>query len=174
MATTTKFSNSGGALLFDPTKYRSVMGALQYVTLTRLDVSFVVNRACQFMHSPTEEHWQLAKRIIRYLKSTQSAGLLLEHSTSRSLQVFIDADWADFDANAGYLTGLDAQPSEYDDIGTKEPEAVFEEHGEDDGYLANLEVHSTNYDSIGVEDSKPVTEDHDDACPYDDYAFGAP
>ncbi|XP_043692859.1 uncharacterized mitochondrial protein AtMg00810-like [Telopea speciosissima] len=94
MATTTKFSDSGGAPISDPTTYRSAVGALQYVTLTRPDVSFAVNLACQFMHSPTEEHWQLVKRIIRYLKSTQMAGLLIERSPSRSLQVFTDADWA--------------------------------------------------------------------------------
>ncbi|XP_043725775.1 aspartyl protease family protein At5g10770-like [Telopea speciosissima] len=59
MTTTTKLTDSGGALLADPTKYRSIVGALQYVTLTCPDVSFAVNRACQFMQSPTEEHcWE--------------------------------------------------------------------------------------------------------------------
>ncbi|XP_043704591.1 uncharacterized mitochondrial protein AtMg00810-like [Telopea speciosissima] len=93
MATTVKPSDSGGALMFDPTKYRSVVGALQYVTLTRPDVSFSVNKVCQFMHAPTEDHWQLVKRILRYLRSTQSHGLLIERSPIRSLQAFSDADW---------------------------------------------------------------------------------
>jgi histone deacetylase 1/2 len=36
----------------DSTRYRSVVGALQYLTLTRPDLSFVVNKVCQFLHSP--------------------------------------------------------------------------------------------------------------------------
>lgn len=33
--------------------YRSVVGALQYVMLTRPEISYSVNKACQFIHSPT-------------------------------------------------------------------------------------------------------------------------
>jgi hypothetical protein len=39
----------------DSTRYRSVVGAMQYLTLTRLDISFAVNKVCQFLHSPTTE-----------------------------------------------------------------------------------------------------------------------
>lgn len=45
-----------GTPIQDPHLYRSTVGALQYATITRLDISFVVNKASQFMHSPTEEH----------------------------------------------------------------------------------------------------------------------
>ena len=33
----------------DVTQYRSVVGVLQYVTMTRPDIAFAVNKACQFM-----------------------------------------------------------------------------------------------------------------------------
>ncbi|XP_043704477.1 uncharacterized mitochondrial protein AtMg00810-like [Telopea speciosissima] len=92
MSTTS--TDSGGALMTDPTKYRSIVGALQYVTLTRPDVSFAVNRVCQFMHSPTEDHWTQVKRILRYLKGTSTLGLFLEKSHNPTLQAFSDADWA--------------------------------------------------------------------------------
>ena len=36
-----------------PTLYRSTVGALQYLTITRPDISFAVNRACQSMHNPS-------------------------------------------------------------------------------------------------------------------------
>ncbi|XP_043687524.1 uncharacterized mitochondrial protein AtMg00810-like [Telopea speciosissima] len=94
MATTQKQSAEGGAPMSDPTLYRSVVGALQYATLTLSDDSFAVNHASQFMHAPTEVNWQLVKRILRYLKSTCTSGLLLEHSSSRSLQAVSYADWA--------------------------------------------------------------------------------
>lgn len=57
--------------------YRSVVGALQYVTLTRLEISYSVNNVCQFMHNPKVIHWQLVKWILRYLKGTLNNGLLL-------------------------------------------------------------------------------------------------
>jgi hypothetical protein len=41
-----------GKLLNDPTEYWQVVGALQYCTLTRLDISYAVNQLCQFMHAP--------------------------------------------------------------------------------------------------------------------------
>lgn len=35
----------------DATIYRSIVGALQYLTLTRSDISFAVNKVCQFLHA---------------------------------------------------------------------------------------------------------------------------
>ncbi|XP_042479853.1 uncharacterized mitochondrial protein AtMg00810-like [Macadamia integrifolia] len=55
MATTFAASSIGG-VLSDPTRYRSIVGALQYITLTRSDVAYSVNRAFQFMHAPSEDH----------------------------------------------------------------------------------------------------------------------
>lgn len=51
----------------DVTLYRSIVGALQYATITRPKISYTVNRVCQFMHSPTDTHWKAVKRILRYL-----------------------------------------------------------------------------------------------------------
>jgi hypothetical protein len=45
----------------DSTQYRSIVGALQYLTLTRPDLSFVV-KVCQYLHSPTTDHWTAIKR----------------------------------------------------------------------------------------------------------------
>ncbi|RVW84060.1 Retrovirus-related Pol polyprotein from transposon RE1 [Vitis vinifera] len=54
--------------------YRSTVGALQYVTITRPKLSFNVNKVCQFMQNPTEEHWKAVKRILRYLQGTLQHG----------------------------------------------------------------------------------------------------
>lgn len=51
--------------LLDRTIYCQTVGALQYATLSRPDIAFVVNRVCQFMHAPMEDHWSAVKRILK-------------------------------------------------------------------------------------------------------------
>jgi histone deacetylase 1/2 len=47
----------------DSTRYRSIVGALQYIILTRPDITFFVNKVCQFLHAPTTIHWTAVKWI---------------------------------------------------------------------------------------------------------------
>lgn len=58
MSTSKKLSVHEGEPLGpnDATQYRSVVGALQYLTLTRPDISFSVNKVCQYLHAPTTVH----------------------------------------------------------------------------------------------------------------------
>jgi hypothetical protein len=51
MVPTDKIASMDGACLSldDATKYRSIVGGLQYLSLTRPDISFSVNRVCQYM-----------------------------------------------------------------------------------------------------------------------------
>jgi hypothetical protein len=37
------------------------VGELQYLTLTRPDLSFSVNKVCQYLHAPTTAHWTVVK-----------------------------------------------------------------------------------------------------------------
>jgi histone deacetylase 1/2 len=96
ISTSEKLSITEGCRLGDEdsTNYRSVVGALQYLTLTRPDLSFAVNKVCQFLHSPTTAHWSAVKRILRYVKGTLGMGLKLRKSSSTLVSAFSDADWA--------------------------------------------------------------------------------
>jgi histone deacetylase 1/2 len=76
----------------DFTNYRSIVGALQYITLTRPDIAFSVNKVCQFHHAPTTVHWRAVKRILRYWRGTISLGLRLSKSSSTVVSAFSDAD----------------------------------------------------------------------------------
>jgi len=78
----------------DATRYRSIVGGLQYLTLTRPDLSFAVNKVCQYLSQPTNEHWEAVKRILRYVKGTLSTGLRIRKSPSTGVGIFTDADWA--------------------------------------------------------------------------------
>jgi histone deacetylase 1/2 len=70
MATHPKLSLYSGIALDEPGEYRTVIGSLQYLAFTRPDIAYAVNRLSQFMHRPTDIHWQAAKRVLRYLAGT--------------------------------------------------------------------------------------------------------
>lgn len=78
----------------DATEYRSIVGGLQYLTITRPDISYAVNRVCQYLHAPRTSHWPAMKRILRYIRFTASYGLHLHPAPSCVLSAFSDADWA--------------------------------------------------------------------------------
>lgn len=78
----------------NPKFYRTLVGYLQYLTLTRPEISFSVNAVCQHMHHPLTSHFTAVKHILRYLRGTINQGLLF---TKGALQFFAfsDADWAE-------------------------------------------------------------------------------
>ncbi|KAJ9558252.1 hypothetical protein OSB04_012866 [Centaurea solstitialis] len=91
--TGSKLSASSGLPVQDPTLYRSLAGALQYLTFTRPDISYAVQQVCLFMHDPREPHMQALRRILRYLQGTLHLGLHLHRSTTTGLIAYTDADW---------------------------------------------------------------------------------
>ncbi|XP_070049071.1 uncharacterized mitochondrial protein AtMg00810-like [Nicotiana tomentosiformis] len=89
-----QLSQNGSPSFSDISKYRSLTGALQYITITRPDVSYAVNKLCQFMHDPRESHFLALKRLLRYLKGIMELGLHIQPSSSLAITGFSDADWA--------------------------------------------------------------------------------
>ncbi|GKA61107.1 ribonuclease H-like domain-containing protein [Tanacetum coccineum] len=86
--------SADGDPVSDPTLYRSLAGALQYLTFTRPDISYAVQQVCLYMHDPREPHFSALKRILRYIRGTMPYGLQLFSSTTSSLVAYSDADWA--------------------------------------------------------------------------------
>nr|GEW32289.1 ribonuclease H-like domain-containing protein [Tanacetum cinerariifolium] len=86
--------SSDGDPIFDPTLYRSLAGGLQYLTFTRLDISYVVQHVCLHMHDLREPHLAALKRVLRYVRGTLDFGLQLYASITGSLVAYIDVDWA--------------------------------------------------------------------------------
>ncbi|RVW74211.1 Retrovirus-related Pol polyprotein from transposon RE1 [Vitis vinifera] len=79
----------------DPTLYRSLVGALQYLTITRPDITHVVNSISQFLHAPTADHFLAVKCILRYVKGTLHFGLTFCPSAAPGVLVaYSNADWA--------------------------------------------------------------------------------
>lgn len=75
--------------------YRELIGSLLYVaTISRPDISFSVIFLSRFLDKPTEQLWQAAKRILRYLKHTQNVALIFEKTFQHNqLLAYTDADW---------------------------------------------------------------------------------
>ena len=86
--------SSDGAPVEDATFYRSLAGALQYLTFTRPDIAYAVQQVCLYMHDPREPHLAAVKRILRYLCGTVDYGLRLHRAPVSDLVVYSDADWA--------------------------------------------------------------------------------
>ena len=107
MCPSVKLSLDSGVPLEDPTPYRRIVGALQYLTMTRPDISFAVNKLSQYLKSPTTQHWSACKRVLRYLAGTSSLGLCFTRGVPLLLETFTDADWAgnidDRRSTSGYL-----------------------------------------------------------------------
>ncbi|KAI0514057.1 hypothetical protein KFK09_010091 [Dendrobium nobile] len=77
----------------DPTRYRQLTRSLQYLTITRPDISFSVNQLCQHMHNLGQPHFDLLHRLLRYIKGSISLGLPILQGTME-LNSYSDADWA--------------------------------------------------------------------------------
>ena len=114
LATEPTLTILSGTILTDPSEYRTVVGSLQYLCLTRLDIAYVVNKLSQFMHRPTTDHWNVVKHLLHYLSSTTDHGIALHCHTSLSLHTFSDADWADnkddYTSTSVYIVYLGSNP----------------------------------------------------------------
>lgn len=78
----------------NPMTYRSLVGGLQYLTITRPDLAFATNILCQKLQQPTIGDFLQLKRVLRYVKGTVHLGISLHSQSSLNLYGFSDADWA--------------------------------------------------------------------------------
>lgn len=83
-----------GTSVTNETEYRSVVSTLQYLSMTRPDIAFTVEKLAQFMNSPTSGHWSAIKRLLRYLHGTIHHGLFFQKGTPLALHAYSNANWA--------------------------------------------------------------------------------
>ncbi|GJR92452.1 hypothetical protein Tco_0264626 [Tanacetum coccineum] len=80
--------------LVDQMKYRSMVGALMYLTASRPDIVHATCYCARYQAKPTEKHLTAVKRIFRYLKDSINMGLWYPKDTSFELTAFSDSDHA--------------------------------------------------------------------------------
>jgi hypothetical protein len=78
----------------DQSLYRSMIGSLFYLTVSRPDIMFSVCLCARFQANPTESHLSAVNRILRYLKHTPSIGLWYPKGASLDLLGYSDSDFA--------------------------------------------------------------------------------
>ena len=101
-----KLTLEGSRKEVDTVAYRRLVGKLIYLTITRPDICYSVQVLSQFMHSPTDDHWKAAKRVVRYVKQAPGQGILLTHQNDLQLRAYCDADWQSCAITRKSLTGF--------------------------------------------------------------------
>ena len=76
-----------------------------YLTLSRLDITYVVNGLSQFLAHPKVPHMQAANRILQDIKGTPSQGVYFPYNSDLQLKAYCDADWAGCPDTRKSLTG---------------------------------------------------------------------
>nr|XP_016514656.1 PREDICTED: uncharacterized mitochondrial protein AtMg00810-like [Nicotiana tabacum] len=97
--------SSDDTLLTDLGSYQRLLGKLLYLTITRPDISFVVQSLSQCMHIPKASYMEAALKVVRYIKSSPGLGFLLNAHCSESLSAFCDANWAACPNTRNSVTG---------------------------------------------------------------------
>ena len=82
-----------GDILPDISQYRTLIGRLLYLTLSRPDITFAIHKLSQFVSTPRMPHLQVVHHLLRYLKTKPGQGLLISFDFQLQLKAFLDSDW---------------------------------------------------------------------------------
>ncbi|GFT62966.1 retrovirus-related Pol polyprotein from transposon TNT 1-94 [Trichonephila clavipes] len=90
----------------DITMYQELIGELLYLAnRTRPDISFVMSYLSQFNHNPDKRHYNLAKRVLRYLMGSKDKKLFYENEFG-ILNASSDASWGNAENGKSFFGGV--------------------------------------------------------------------
>ena len=105
-----KLQKDDGAQETDASCYRSLIGSLLYLTTTRPDIMYATSLLSRFMQKPSQIHYGVGKRILRYLQGTKEFGIWYKIMTNSRMIGYTDSDWAglidDMKSTSGYAFSL--------------------------------------------------------------------
>ena len=81
----TKLTKNGDEPAVNNTLYKQMVGSLMYLTTTRPNLMYAVSLISRFMESPKYSHWNVGKRILRYVAGTLGYGLWYTHTPDNTL-----------------------------------------------------------------------------------------
>nr|XP_016492299.1 PREDICTED: uncharacterized mitochondrial protein AtMg00810-like [Nicotiana tabacum] len=100
-----KLKANEGTPLLDPTYYRKLVGKLNFLTNTRLDIAYSVQLLSQFMQAPRDTHLTAAFHLLGYLKSDPTLSIFFSNNTDCSISACCDSDWASCPDSRKFVTG---------------------------------------------------------------------
>ncbi|GJU93983.1 uncharacterized mitochondrial protein-like protein [Tanacetum coccineum] len=89
-----KLTYNSGTPLTDPFHYRTLVGKLIYLTISRPNIAFAAQLLSQFSQSPHTSHLKALQRVLSYIKLNPGQGLFLSRFNPLTLQAYCDSDWA--------------------------------------------------------------------------------
>ena len=94
MSSSAKLSLDATGVEVDSTLYRSMIGSLLYLTVSRPNIAFSVRVCARFQVALKESRLMTVKRIIRYINGTSDYGIWYSKDSNECLAGYSDADWA--------------------------------------------------------------------------------
>nr|GEY34728.1 uncharacterized mitochondrial protein AtMg00810-like [Tanacetum cinerariifolium] len=149
-------------ILVDATKYRSMIGALMYLTSSRPDIVHATCLCARYQAKPTEKNLKEVKRIFHYLRGTINTGLWYTKDSSFELTGFSDADYAGckdtFKSNSGGAQFLGEKLESDDGVTTslqlsRNSRPPILDH--QDKYIMKAQVHVSKSSAISDVQSHP-------------------
>ena len=80
-----KLSKDDDGSIVDATLFKRLVGNLMYLTATRWDIMYGVSLISRLMDSPKDSHWQVGKRIVRYVSGRKDLSII--YSTSKNFKI---------------------------------------------------------------------------------------
>ncbi|GJU38928.1 retrovirus-related pol polyprotein from transposon TNT 1-94 [Tanacetum coccineum] len=105
-----KLSKDDGKRLVNPTQFRSIVGSLLYLTISRRDLAFADSLLSKFMGELSSSHLGAAKKVLRYVKGSLDLRIMFERNKVVKHEGCADSDWAgsidNSKSTSGYIFAL--------------------------------------------------------------------
>ncbi|GJT32634.1 retrovirus-related pol polyprotein from transposon TNT 1-94 [Tanacetum coccineum] len=85
-----KLSKDDGKKLVNPTRFRSIVGSLLYLTISRPDLAFAASFLSRFMGEPSSSRLGAVKRVLRYVKGSLDLEIMFERNKVVKLEGYDD------------------------------------------------------------------------------------
>ena len=91
--------------------YREIIGSLTHLAIaSRCDIAFIVSFLPRFLDSYTDDHWNAALKVLRYLQSSSDLSIVYSGTETKqlteTLQVYTDSDYAGCKLTRRSVSGL--------------------------------------------------------------------
>ncbi|GKE93723.1 uncharacterized mitochondrial protein-like protein, partial [Tanacetum coccineum] len=89
----------------DPSYYKTLVGNLLYLTITRPYLAFAAQALSQFLQQPRTLHMKALIKVLRYVKLSTGQGLFFLAQNNLHLTAYCDSDWASCPFTRRSVTG---------------------------------------------------------------------